>query len=242
VKEFNSALVRNHILAIIPARGGSKSIPGKNIIDFCGKPLIAWSIEQALGSRYISDVYVTTDDKKIAEISQEYRAKTIRRPIELATDASSSEEALLHAISELEEKSTIDLVVFLQATSPLREKGDIDNAVEKLFSEKADSLFSVALLEDFCVWEEKNGSLKSVTFDYKNRGRRQNRKPYYLENGSIYIFKPEIIKKHNNRLGGKIVIYEMPLWKSYEIDSHEDIVLCEYLMKSRILDMSNHWI
>lgn len=224
-----------NIISIIPARGGSKSIPKKNIIDFCGKPLIAWSIEQSLKSKYIRGVYVSTDDKEITGISENYGAKIIWRPNELATDTSSSDDALLHAISEIEKLGRIDLVIFLQATSPLREKDDIDNAIEKFFSEDSDSLFSAAVLEDFCIWENDKGNMKSVTFDFKNRGQRQDRKPYYLENGSIYIFKPEILKQFNNRLGGKIIYYPMPLWKSYEIDNYETLEACEYFMKKKIL-------
>lgn len=224
-----------NIVAIIPARGGSKSIPKKNIIDLCNKPLIAWSIQQALESKYIHEVYVTTDDREIADVSRKYGAKIIWRPIELATDTSSSESALLHAIGQIEKIHKVDVVIFLQATSPLRESIDIDKAVEIFFAENADSLFSTSALEDFCVWEKTNGELKSITFEYKNRGRRQDRKPYYLENGSIYILKPEIIKQYNNRLGGKIAFYPMPLWKSYEIDDYETLEICEYFMMSKIL-------
>jgi len=226
-------------VAIIPARGGSKAIPRKNIISFCGRPLIAWSIEHALGSKYISEVYVTTDDKEIADISRQYGARIIRRPQELATDTSSSEAALLHAISEIEKQDKTELIVFLQATSPLREKDDIDNALEKFLSENADSLFSASILEDFCVWESVNNELKSLTFDYRNRGRRQDKKPYYLENGSIYIFKPAIFEQYENRLGGKIALYEMPFWKSYEIDGIEDLDICEYYMKNEILNKTS---
>lgn len=172
-----TTLLKSNIIAIIPARGGSKSIPKKNIIDFCGKPLIAWSIEQALGSKYIGKVYVTTDDKEISEVSRRFGATIIQRPIELATDMSSSEDALFHAISEIEMQTTIDAVVFLQATSPLRENQDIDNAMELFLREKVDSLFSAAVLEDFCIWENTGAGMRSVTFDYKNRGRRQDRKP-----------------------------------------------------------------
>jgi len=223
------------LIAIIPARGGSKSIPRKNIVDFCGKPLIAWTIEQALKSKYVKDVYVTTDDKEIADVSEKYGAKIIWRPEALATDTATSEDALLHAIAEIEKAKKMDLVVFLQATSPLRDKYDIDSAIDKFFADEADSLFSATILEDFCIWEIYDNEMKSVTFDYKNRGRRQDRKPYYLENGSIYIFKPEIIKQYNNRLGDKIVFYPMPLWKSYEIDSPEDVEICEYFMQNKIL-------
>lgn len=225
----------SNIVAIIPARGGSKSIPKKNIINFCNKPLIAWSIQQALESKCIHEVYVTTDSTEIADVSRKYGAKIVWRPAELATDTSSSESALLHAIDEIEKIHKVDIVIFLQATSPLREFIDIDKAVEIFFSENADSLFSASVLEDFCVWENNNGELKSITFDYKNRGRRQDRKPYYLENGSIYIFKPEVIKQYNNRLGGKIAFYPMPLWKSYEIDDYETLEICECFMMSKIL-------
>ncbi|MEK6553070.1 MAG: acylneuraminate cytidylyltransferase family protein, partial [Bacteroidota bacterium] len=141
----------------------------------------------------------------------------------------------MHAIDEIEKIHKVDVVVFLQATSPLREPSDLDKSVEIFFSECADSLFSAAVLEDFCVWENDRGNLKSVTFDYKNRVRRQDRKPYYLENGSIYIFKPEIIRQYNNRLGGKIVFYPMPLWKSYEIDDYDTLEICEYFIMNKIL-------
>lgn len=233
-KEFN---VKN-IFAIIPARGSSKSIPRKNIVDFCGKPLIAWTIEQALQSKYIKEVHVSTDDKEIANASKKYDAKIIWRPVELSTDTASSESALLHAISEIEKDKKIDIVVFLQATSPIREVSDIDNAIEMFFSEDADSLFSSTAVEDFCVWGFENDMLRSVTFDYKNRGSW--RKPYYLENGSIYIFKPDILKRFNNRLGGKIALYYMPFWKSFEIDSPDDIEICEYFMRSKILSEQKH--
>ncbi len=228
----------SNIVAIIPARGGSKSIPKKNAIDFCGKPLIAWSIEQALASKYIDDVYVTTDDDEIAGISRTYGAEIVLRPDHLATDLATSETALLHAISEIENKKGVDVVVFLQATSPIRETADIDNALEEFFAKNADSLFSASVLEDSCIWEVDGREFKSVTFDYKNRGRRQDRKPHYLENGSIYVFNTRTIKEYNNRLGGVMAIYEMPPWKSLEIDSFEDLELCKRYMKDRVLSQS----
>ena len=231
----NEMAKNKKIVTIIPARGGSKSIPKKNIINFCGKPLIAWSIEQALGAKIKNRVYVSTDDTEIAKISKAYGANIIWRPRTLARDTSSSEEALLHAVSEIEKKSAVDFVIFLQATSPIRTSEDIDNAMRCFVSNKADSLFSVALLEDYCIWEIKNNAYKSVTYDYKNRGRRQDRKSCYLENGSIYIFKPEILKKYKNRFGSKVSMYMMPFWKSYEIDNYEDIEICRYFMENKIL-------
>lgn len=224
-----------NVIAIILARSGSKGIPKKNLVPFCGKPLIAWTIEQARKAKTIQAVYVSTDGVEIAQVAKEYGALVIKRPKELATDTSSSEEALLHALEKIQQDRKVDIVVFLQCTSPLREPEDIDNAFKMFIEEKADSLFSVAVLEDFCIWKHQEGKLASITFDYKNRGMRQQREPYYLENGSIYIFKPEILCKCNNRLGGKMIMYEMPYWKSFEIDTWEDLEICEYFMQKKIL-------
>jgi N-acylneuraminate cytidylyltransferase len=225
------------IVTIIPARGGSKSIHKKNLIDFCGKPLVVWSIEQAQTCALVNGVYVSTEDQEIAVVSKKYGAEVIQRPIELSTDTASSEDALVHAIDRIEKEDgrNIDIVVFLQATSPLRNPADIDNALRKFIDQDADSLFSGAILEDFLVWGEENGKLESINYNYRNRGLRQTRKKQYVENGSIYIFKPAVLRKENNRLGGKIIVYEMEFWKSYEIDSYEDIEICEYYMRNKLL-------
>ena len=227
-----------NIICIIPARGGSKGIPKKNLIDFCGKPLLAWSILQATESKLAKDVYVSSDSDEILSVAKAYGAKTIKRPDEVSTDTSTSESALLHTIDQIEIdfSDKIDLVVFLQATSPLRESKDIDGSIEKIIKDKADSLFSSALLEDYFIFEEKEGSFESVNFDYKNRSRRQDAKPQYLENGSIYIFKPWVLRDNDNRLGGNISTYEMEHWKSFEIDTMGDLELCEWYMKRTFLD------
>jgi len=222
-----------NIIAIIPARGGSKGIPKKNLIPFCGKPLVAWSILQAKESRYISDVYVSSDHVEILKVSRQYGAKAIRRPKPLSTDKASSEAALLHVIDQVESVSSrkIDLVVFLQATSPVRTAEDIDCAIELLEKEEGDSLFAAAVLHSISLWSNNDGKFRSMTYDYKNRGRRQDRTPFYLENGSIYVFKPKILRKFNNRLGGKITMYPMEFSRSYEIDDVKDVEICEYFMK-----------
>ncbi len=226
-----------NVICIIPARRGSKGIRQKNIMKFCGKPLIVWSIEQAKASNYIKDIYVSSDDKEILRISEDSGAKIIKRPKELAADHSPSEEALQHAVDHIEKSygEKIDLVVFLQATSPIRTSEDIDCAVELFISKKADSLFSAVEIEDFLMWESSQDRYRSVTFDYRNRGRRQDRNPYYLEHGSIYIFRPRILEEYNNRLGGKIAVYTMDYWKSFQIDSPEDVEICEYFMRKKIL-------
>lgn len=235
-KKFYS-LDDQNIVAIIPARGGSKGIPKKNIVKFCDKPLLSWTVEQSIASRYIKNTYVSSDDKEILRLSESLGATGIKRPKNISNDTSSTEEALFHALSFIEKTTgkKIDIVVFLQVTSPLRDFSDIDNALEYFVKKKADSLFSAAVLEDYTIWEVKNGVPASLTFDYKLRGRRQDRDPLYLENGSIYVFRPEVLKKFNNRLGGNIAIYEMDYWKSYEIDKLEDLEVCEYYMKNKIL-------
>lgn len=223
--------------AIILARGGSKGIPKKNIMDFAGRPLLAWSILQARDSGVVDAVYVSSDSDEILEVAARYGAVAIKRPDELATDTSTSDVALLHVLDQLrgERGADPERVIFLQATSPLREPSDIDGAVAAFHSQGADSLFTDAVLDDLCAWYEEDGILKGKTFDPFNRGRRQDRKPLYLENGSIYVFKPALLRNTGNRLGGKIARYTMDYWKSFEIDTIENVELCEYYFRKHLL-------
>lgn len=220
------------VAAIIPARGGSKGIPRKNLIDFCGKPLIAWSIEHCLKTKGIGGVWVSSDSDEILEIAVSFGAQAIKRPAELSTDTASSEVALLHAADVLKDYNTF---AFLQATSPLRKPDDLGNAIAHFEKEKLDSLFAGALLEDFLIWEKSpSGELKSFNYDYQNRGRRQDRKPQYVENGSFYIFNREVLQTHKNRLGGKIGVYLMDFWQSFEIDELKDVGFISQLFKEKI--------
>lgn len=220
-------------VCIIPARGGSKGIPRKNLIDFCGHPLLAWSILQARQAERVEEIYVTSDDPEILAVANQYGAHPIERPAEIAGDTATSEEALQHALDHIRTVKGKDpeVVAFLQCTSPLRTPDDIDGAVEALEAEGADSLFSMAVLEDFCAWSEQDQELRSLTYDYLHRGRRQDRKPLYLENGSIYLFRPQVLARYNNRLGGKIAMFAMESWKSWEVDSPDDIVLCAFFFQ-----------
>ena len=225
-----------NVSAIILARGGSKGIPNKNIIDFCGKPLIAWTIEQCLSSKHISEVWVSSDSQEILEVVKEYGAKTIKRPDDISGDFATSESAWLHAIEFIERDGDIDFVLAPQITSPLREAQDIDNAIELFQSEKYDSMFSSSIAEDLFFWkEDKRHELQSVNYDYLNRQRRQDIQEKIIENGSFYIFKSEIIKKYNNRLGGKIGHSQMEFWKVFEIDNLEDVRICSTLMRQLLI-------
>lgn len=223
--------VKNYV--IVPARGGSKGIPRKNVRMLAGKPLIAHSILDATEARLIDKVYVSTDAPEIAEVSRTYGAKVIDRPKEFASDTASSESALIHALSEIEKLESPDLIVFLQCTSPIRTGADIDRAIAQLQAENADSLLSVSPSHRF-LWEEVDGIAKSINYDYRHRQRRQDMKPQYVENGSIYIFKPWVLKDLGNRLGGKISMFLMSEAANWEIDSILDFEIAEFLLKRQV--------
>lgn len=223
------------VVAIIPARGGSKQIPRKNIAPLAGKPLIGYTIEQARQSRLVSRVFVSTDDEEIASVAHSFGAEIIMRPGDLAADTSPSEPSLTHALAHLNAKEGLrpDLVVFLQCTSPIRRPGDIDHAVATLQKEQADSLFSACRSHIF-LWRRAIDGYESLNYDYRNRKRRQDMPEEFVENGSIYVFKPWVLEKRGNRLGGKIALYEMDYWSSFQIDVRDDLLLCEWILQKQL--------
>ena len=222
------------VLALIPARAGSKGIPRKNLQTVAGRPLLAHSIRAARETPAITRVVVSTDDPEIGRVAREYGAEVLWRPAGISGDTASSESALLHALSHLQhdEAYTPDLVVFLQATSPLRQFADIQNAINTLINEQADSLFSACPLHGF-VWRRNGRELVSYTYDYRARRRRQDAPIDLQENGSIYIFKPWVLEQLGNRLGGKIAVYPMDLYDSFQIDEPADLKLIEALFAFR---------
>jgi len=226
-----------NIIAIILARGGSKGIPGKNIIDFCGKPLIVWTIEQLKQSRGINSIWVSSDSEKILSVSEAFGAEIIHRPAKISGDAATSESGWLHALDYIENKvSCVDLVVAPQVTSPLREPADIERGLRDFHKQKCDSMFSCSVVKGLFFWERTpDGKLKSINYDYKNRKRRQDISQQYIENGSFYLFKPWVLREYNNRFGGKNGMTEMEFWKMFQIDSMEDLRMCEALMKEFLL-------
>ncbi len=222
------------ILAIIPARGGSKGLPGKNILPLAGKPLLAYSIEQALAAEPVVAVYVSTDDPAIGSVARVYGAEVIWRPPEISDDWASSESVLIHALDQwMLHNVQIDLVLFLQCTSPLRRPDDITRAIQQFYATGADSLCSVAPSHRFLWRIGEDGQPESANWDYRQRSRRQDRAPEFWENGSIYLFRPWVLRQFNNRLGGKITLYEMDEWSSVDIDTYDEFELCEWLMTRR---------
>jgi len=224
-------------VAIILARGGSKGIPRKNIVDFCGKPLLAWTIEQCQGAKGIDSVWVSSDSDEILEIGSTYGARPIQRPPVLSGDFASSESGWLHAIEVIEkETGPVDLVLAPQVTSPLRESSDIERGLAAFATGQYDSLFSCSLAEDLYFWQRTpDGTLESINYDWRNRNRRQDQKPQYIENGSFYIFTPDVLRRFNNRFGERIGMAEMEFWKTFEIDSFETLRLCQALMREFLL-------
>jgi CMP-N,N'-diacetyllegionaminic acid synthase len=228
----------SNIVAVILARGGSKGIPSKNIIDFCGRPLIVWTIEQLKRVSEIDSIWVSSDSKKILSISQDCGVVTIQRPPEISGDTATSESGWLHAIETIENRDgRVDLVVAPQVTSPLREPEDFERGVKDFIKHDCDSMFSCSVADDLFFWKKTpDGMLKSVNYDYKNRTRRQDVPKQYIENGSFYLFTPQVIRQYNNRFGQKIGMIQMEFWKMFEIDSMEDLKMCEALMRKFLLN------
>lgn len=222
---------KNRILAVITARGGSKRLPGKNIKPLRGKPLIAWTIEAAKGSRYIDRIIVSTDDKKITAISLKYGAETpFMRPPRLAQDMSKSVDAVLHTIDWMKKKEGVgcDLVILLQPTSPLRSAADIDGAVDIFFSKNAASVVSVC---DTGIPCNITGTLapddRMVEF-----GRMKGKTSYRI-NGAIYLTREDYIKRHKTFIGKRTFAYIMPKSRSVDIDDEFDFKLAEFLLMVR---------
>lgn len=229
------------ISCIILARAGSKGIPKKNIVDFCGKPLIAWTIQQALDVKEVNDVWVSSDSDEILSVAKRYGANTIIRPKRISGDSEPSESAWLHAIDYIEKKSTqpIDYVLAPQVTSPIRHASDFSNAITQIKANKNDSLLSVAEIEDFFIWRqdgEKNP--KPLNYDFKKRKPRQKIEKTFLENGSFYIFKPKVLISEKNRLGGDMSLFIMDRYKMFQIDNNNDIQLASVIMKGFNLNNS----
>jgi CMP-N,N'-diacetyllegionaminic acid synthase len=227
---------QQEILAIIPARGGSKGIPRKNVQPVLGKPLLAHTIEHALNATYVTRTVVSTDDEGIAGVARAFDAEVVMRPPELATDTATSESALRHVLDSLyaAEGYDPDLIVFLQVTAPIRRPFDVDRAIATLQAAGADSLLSVVPSHSFLWRRTGEGDAESVNYDYRSRPRRQDLEPQFAENGSIYVFKPWVLREHDNRLGGKIVLYEMDPWSGIDIDAPHDLALCEWIMSRRL--------
>ncbi|MEW5681723.1 MAG: acylneuraminate cytidylyltransferase family protein [Pseudomonadota bacterium] len=223
-------------IALIPARGGSKGIPDKNIRIVNGLPLICWSIKQAQACPMISRVLVSTDSEKIAEIAVAAGAEVpALRPAELAQDTTSTEAVMLHAQQHWLGDNDDNVIVLLQPTSPLRFADSLARAISLFEQQQADSLVSVCESHAF-FW--KHPQNPQAQYDFMHRPRRQDIKPedkQYRENGSIYLTKNSVLRQDKNRLGGRIAMFCMQEQESWEIDSLTDLTIVAALMQENNL-------
>jgi len=224
------------ILAIIPARSGSKGIKNKNIRNFCGKPLIGYVINQALQIKKINRVIVSTDDYKIATVAKKYGAEIpFLRPKELALDNSKVVDAILHLLKELKNKENYqpDVIILLQTTSPMRTINDINKALLLFTKSKADSLVSVCQTENLLLAKNSRNELKILnTLFLKSSNRQELQHVYKLDGSMIYIVKTDKFLQSKTFFTGKLVGYEIPRWQAVDLDESQDYVVAEILYKN----------
>ena len=219
------------MIAIIPARGGSKGIQNKNLQLIGGKTLLQKSIEICLSSKNISSIYVTSDSDDILNESKKHKVNLIKRPKHLSKDTSSSESALIHTLENLNKDDKNEKnILFVQVTSPFTTSYDIDEMYQIFLNKKYDSMFSSKIFHGF-IWKEENDIMNSIAHDQKNRLRRQDLDPIYKENGALYLFKKSKFLKNKSRFFGKIGTYIMPSSRSLEIDDHFDLFLARTILK-----------
>lgn len=222
------------VIAFIPVRGGSKSIPLKNIKPFCGKPLVCWNIEALENCPEVDKVIVATDSDDIwnTVAARNYNKTTLyRRSAENACDTASTESVMLEYINYAQ-LSIDDIFMLVQATSPLTETTHFTEALNMYSNDEYDSI--ITCVRNYRFFWNEDGT--SMNYDYTNRPRRQNFNGMLMENGAFYINKVGHILSNGNRLGGNIGIYVMPEYTAAEIDEPDDWIVLENMMRRHVLD------
>lgn len=222
------------IIALIPARAGSKGILNKNIRDFCGKPLIAWTVQEAKKSKYIDRVVISTDSKKIAEIGKKFGAEVpFMRPKVLAADEALMSDVINHALGYFDEEGKpFDLLLLLQPTSPLRTAEDINHAIRMLSSKNVKAIVSVSVTHPHPLWSNVlpvSGSMKNFLRVAVRNSNRQALPVFYNINGAIYLSYADYFRKNNSFFGRETYAYIMPGDRSVDIDSRIDFELAGVL-------------
>ena len=223
---------RKKTVALIPVRGGSKSILFKNIQKLGGYPLVYWTAKAAAACSRIDQVYITTDSEQIAQTVREFgleKVCVIGRSEETATDTASTESVMLEFARQYE----FETIVLIQATSPLLRAEDLERGMVVYEEPETDSVLSAVIQKRFCWAVTEDGYAKAENYDIFHRPRRQEFAGYFVENGAFYITSRERLLKTGNRLSGNIRICEMPEETFYELDEPSDWVMIEQLMKLR---------
>ncbi|WP_372967491.1 cytidylyltransferase domain-containing protein [Microbacterium sp.] len=217
-------------VAIIPARGGSKGVPRKNLRRVGGVPLIERAVRTALAADGIDLVVVSTDDDEIAAVASAAGARVVRRPAALSGDTASSESAILHALDELEAGGDrIRIVAFLQATSPFIPGDVLTDAVQQVQDGHADSVFAAHETYGFLWGRDAAGAAVALNHDAAHRPRRQDRDPHFLETGAFYVFRADGFRAAEHRFFGRIRIAEVPEWTAIEIDDEQQLRIARAL-------------
>ncbi len=222
------------VLAIIPARGGSKGLPRKNVLSCAGKPLIACSIEAAANSRLVDHAIVSTDDEEIIEVARQHGGVVpFVRPVELASDTAAMDEVAIHALESLE--STFDVCVLLQSTSPLRTAGDIDAALERMSRLSARSVVSLSPSPKSPHWmyavDAASSRMTPLLAETSNAVRRQDLPTTFVLNGAVYAIQVAALLSERRWVLPDSVGYVMPSERSIDIDSEVDFVVADYLLR-----------
>lgn len=223
------------VLAIIPARGGSKGVPRKNIRELAGKPLIAWTIKEANKSCYIDRIVVSTDDQEIADTAVQWGGEVpFLRPADLARDDTPGIAPVIHMLATIQ--PAYDLVVLLQPTSPLRTVEDIDGAISSMIQQKAKACVSVAEPDKSPYWMYTLSSFgKLVPLLEGNYACRQDIPPVYALNGAVYVAESNWLQKKQNFVTDETVVYIMPKERSMDIDTETDLAITTIILSGGLM-------
>lgn len=222
------------VLGVIPARGGSKGVVGKNLRDLAGKPLLAWTIEAAQRARLLDRVILSSEDDAIIDVARRFDCEVpFKRPPHLAEDDTPGVEPVIHAVDSV---PGFDYVVLLQPTSPLRLSSDIDAAIEACVRREVSSCVSVVALNKPLAWMRRmrpDGRLEPVLDPGTPVLRRQEAEPIYAFNGAIYVNEIETLRRTRRLVTEDTIAYVMPFERSVDIDTEADLQLCEFLLTSK---------
>ena len=225
-------IVKSRFLIVVPARGGSKGVPRKNLREVGGRPLIEWSIISGQESNYLKSVVVSTDDDEIAAVARRFEALVVKRPAELATDNSQTELTMAHTLDAIPDADTFSHIVLLQPTAPIRRVGLVDQAIEKMLSDGSDSLVGVIESSPF-IWKGSTGDA-IPQYDVAQRPMRQSFSKdelSYRETGNIYITTVDAFRNSGCRVSGKTSLFVLYMNEGLDIDTEFDIAQADTILR-----------